>query len=280
MFGGLGDRRRATSRLRDSVSQQFYELRNEYQAGYGSAIERFLADRDAQLGAFQGLMQQAIGGYATMIDQTRERLMQGYDEARREYAIGRDSTIERIRETTEAQRTRRVAANAFTGLGQTTMGQQAVESIQRAGDIEEGMVREQYAVGLSQIMERRAQSVLGLDETASGTLARMRQDLATGYAGVLGDYARGSAAMLGRSIEGVANFGMARIGATSKLEQQRISMKSGSNLGFGLIGAAAGAFLPGIGNAIGEAVGGVFGEGISKFGSALGDSFGGGENGG
>lgn len=262
MFGSMSNQRKDLSELQNKVSQEFYDLMGSLQGGYGFIVDRFLGGRDASLESFTAQMQNAIGAYSNMIDQTRSRLLDQYGEAFREYAIGRDASIGKMRETTLGQANRTRAANAFTGLGNTSLGDQRVEAIEREGDVQEAMIREQYSAGLSAILQQRAQSMLGLDMTATGTLAQMRAGLAEGTMA----YARPALGTMASGLSQVADLGQNRIGMISGLEQQRISLKRSSNIGGALLGGLAGTLLPGVGSALGGA-----------FGSAIGGIFGGGQ---
>lgn len=262
MFGSMSNQRKDLSELQNKVSQEFYDLMGSLQGGYGFIVDRFLGGRDASLESFTAQMQNAIGAYSNMIDQTRSRLLDQYGEAFREYAVGRDASIGKMRETTLGQANRTRAANAFTGLGNTSLGDQRVEAIEREGDVQEAMIREQYSAGLSAILQQRAQSMLGLDMTATGTLAQMRAGLAEGTMA----YARPALGTMASGLSQVADLGQNRIGMISGLEQQRISLKRSSNIGGALLGGLAGTLLPGIGGALGGA-----------FGSAVGGLFGGGQ---
>lgn len=229
LFGGRArnSRRRALGRLADAYKTEYGDLASQYALDFESMLGSYIDDRARNMELYRSEMQQAQSQFQRYFDEARTQYGQGMDRALEEMRTGREATIALTRQETERQQQRASAMNAFTGLGQTSFGQQRLEAIGRQGTLQEGAIREQYAGQLSSLEAARAAGMSQMSAQMAGGLSSLSAAQATGLSNIFGQYSSGIQGaqqmalareydMRGRGLEG---FFQARTGIASMAGQ-------------------------------------------------------------
>ena len=250
-MGAIGQRqrRKALLGMQAMAIEDFRELGDEYRDLFGPIMQQYSQEREQNMSLYRTEMQRAEQSFTRYFDQARTEYGQGMDRALGEMRIGRESTIEATRQETRRQEAAQTASNAFTGLGQTTFGQQRVQNIGSQGALREGVIREQYAGQLSALEAQRAQGMSTLSAQMGQGLSGMQQNMATNLSNMYQTYSGN-----------IANMQTQGLGQQFNLYQQ------GLNVGYQFGGQAAnlaGAGVSAFGSALGSIGGAVFGAGLS-----------------
>jgi hypothetical protein len=250
LSGGAGAKRAALARAKTQAIADFRELGDEYADLFGPIMQQYSREREQNMALYRTEMQRAEQSFTRYFDQARTEYGQGMDRALGEMRIGRESMIESTRQETRRQEAAQTASNAFTGLGQTTFGQQRVQNIGAQGALREGVIREQYASQLSALEAQRAQGMSTLSAQMGQGLSGMQQNMA------------GNLSNLYQTYSGqIANL------QTMGLGQQFNMYQQGLNLGYNFQGQAANlagaAFAP-LSSIFGSAAGSLVGAGINS----------------
>lgn len=189
--GAMGNAQRqysaAYAALANQQQERFGALLGNYQSTYTDSMDEYTSNYNQLTGQIGQMYESMLSQYSS-----------GMDEAREAYSVGRDNTIAATQQATQAGMQRQTASNAFGGLGNTTFGSQAVSAIEQQGALQEGVIHEQYATGMSNLIAGQTQgmtSLLGnqINQTASmgqhyaGSLAGMQQ----GFAGNVANLEQG-----------------------------------------------------------------------------------------
>jgi hypothetical protein len=251
LSGGAGARRAALGRVQSQAASDFRDLGQEYQSLFGPIVEQYSRDREANMNLYRTDMNRALGDFTRYFEQARTEYGAGMDRALGEMRIGRESTIAATRQETQRQQAAQTASNAFTGLGQTTFGQQRVQNIGSQGAMREGMIREQYAGQLSALESQRAQGMSTLSAQMGQGTSGLQQALAGNLSNLYQAYSGQMANM-----------------QTMGLGQQFNMYQQGMNIGFNYAGQSANlagaAFAP-FGSILGSAGGSLLGAGINSW---------------
>lgn len=250
-MGAIGQRqrRRALLGMQEMAMEDFRGLGNEYRDLFGPIMQQYSREREQNMSLYRTEMQRAEQSFTRYFDQARTEYGQGMDRALGEMRIGRESTIEATRQETRRQEAAQTASNAFTGLGQTSFGQQRVQNIGSQGALREGMIREQYAGQLSALEAQRAQGMSTLSAQMGQGLSGMQQGMAANLSNMYQTYSGN-----------IANM------QTQGLGQQFNMYQQGLNVGYQFGGQAAnlaGAGVSAFGSALGSFGGAIFGAGLS-----------------
>jgi hypothetical protein len=259
LSGGAGARRSALGKAKKQAIADFRELGDEYADLFGPIMQQYSREREQNMSLYRTEMQRAEQSFTRYFDQARTEYGQGMDRALGEMRIGRESMIESTRQETRRQEAAQTASNAFTGLGQTTFGQQRVQNIGAQGALREGVIREQYAGQLSALEAQRAQGMSTLSAQMGQGLSGIQQNMA------------GNLSNLYQTYSGqIANL------QTMGLGQQFNMYQQGLNLGYNFQGQAANlagaAFAP-LSSIFGSAAGSLVGAGINSIGAPSGGGF-------
>lgn len=242
-------RRKALNRVGGRAMRDFRELGDEYGDLFKPVIDKYSSERDANIGLYREQMARAEDSFSRYFEQARSEYSAGMDRAMGEMRIGRESMIEATRQETRRQQAAQTASNAFTGLGQTTFGQQRVQNIGSQGALREGAIREQYAGQLSALEAQRAAGISTLSSQMGQGLSGIQQNLATNLSNIYQTYSANTANMQQQGLNSQFNI-----------------YQQGLNVGYRFRGQAAG--LAGTGmNAFGSALGSIGG---ALIGSGLG----------
>lgn len=251
LSGGAGARRQALGRVRREAESDFRDLGDEYRGLIGPVIDQYTRDRETNMGLYRTEMNRALSDFTRYFEQARTEYGAGMDRALGEMRIGRESTIALSRQETERQQQGARARNAFTGLGQTSFGQEQVQAIGRQGVLQEGAIREQYAGQLSALEAQRAQGM----STLSAQMGQGVSGLQQGMAGNLSNLYQ-------------AYSGQMTNMQTMALGQQFNMYQQGMNIGFNYAGQSANlagtAFAP-LASIFGSAAGSLVGAGINSW---------------
>lgn len=251
LSGGAGARRRALGRVRQQAVSDFRDLGNEYSGLIGGVIDQYARDRETNMGLYRTEMNRALSDFTRYFEQARTEYGAGMERALGEMRIGRESSIEATRQETQRQQAAQTASNAFTGLGQTTFGQQRVQNIGSQGALREGMIREQYAGQLSALEAQRASGMSTLSAQMGQGISGMQQMLAGNLSNLYQSYSGNLANM-----------------QTTALNNQFNMYQQGMNIGFNYAGQAAslaGTAWQGAGSIIGSVGGSLLGAGINSW---------------
>ena len=233
-YGALAaDIRADTDRIAGDYTSSYEEIIRQMRGESSRNIESYRTDMGAALQSYQTLFTQAQGQYA-----------EGMDRSLAEYRTGRDSTLTMMRQQTEGSQRRTSARNAFSGIGMTSFGQNQINSIGAEGALREGVVREQYAQGLSALESQRAQGVSGMSAQYAVGVSGLQQNMATSIFGASERTAMNAATMGMQGAHNAAQF--MQTGYTNSynpmmaLAQQQ---GGGSAAIGGALGAIGGGFL-------------------------------------
>jgi hypothetical protein len=188
LSGGAGARRAAMSRAGQQAVSDFRALGEEYSTLFGPIMEQMSRDRAANIGLYREQMGRAQADYTRYFEQARTEYGTGMQRALDEMRIGRESTIALSRQQTERQMQRASAANAFSGIGQSSFGQGRLEAIGRQGVLQEGAIREQYAGQLSTLEAQRAAGLSGISAQMGQGLANLGQQQAAMLSNIYQSY--------------------------------------------------------------------------------------------
>jgi hypothetical protein len=251
ILGGFGarSRRRALAALAQQAKTEYRGLATEYQGLFEPILAQYTRERESNVNLYRQEIEKARTDFTNYFEQARQQYGAGMDKAISEMRIGRESTIAFQRQQTERAQQRATAANAFSGLGQTTFGQQRLESIGRQGVLQEGAIREQYAGQLSSLEASRAQGLSTLSAQMGQGLSGIQQSMAANLSNIYQTYSGN-----------IANMQQGALTNRMNLIQQ------GYNIGFQNQGQAAnlaGAMTSAFGSAMGSIGGAMFGAGLS-----------------
>ena len=232
----------------NDYSRLSQEQEFQYDQGMAGAMERYSSDgerigadfgqqSDANIGAFTSgranMESQFRSNYAQsagLMQDAETQFGQGMTDAYNEYATGRTNTLESIRRATDSSVRRRSASNATTGLSGTSFGQDSLSSIEDAGQLQQGVVQEQYASGLSSFVQQRASGLASMmtNRASQGTayagmLAQMMGDTTSGISAMEAAKTQGRTSLATQYSGNIADMGMARQSALSNMRQSRVS---------------------------------------------------------
>ena len=232
----------------NDYSRLSQEQEFQYDQGMAGAMERYSSDgarigadfgqqSDANIGAFTAgranMESQFRSNYAQsagLMQDAETQFGQGMTDAYNEYATGRSNTLESIRRATDSSVRRRSASNATTGLSGTSFGQDSLSSIEDAGQLQQGLVQEQYASGLSAFVQQRASGLASMmtnranQGTAyAGMLASMMGDTTSGISSMESAKTQGRTSLATQYSGNIADMGMARQSALSNMRQSRMT---------------------------------------------------------
>jgi hypothetical protein len=237
------------------MREEFTNLGQQYRADATTIIDQFTRERTANIGLFREQMGRAQADYTRYFDEARTQYAAGMERAIGEMRTGRDATIQMMRQQTEAQQRAATSRAAFTGLGQTTFGQQRIEGIGTQGALREAALREQYASQLSALEAQRAGGMSTLSAQMGQGLGAMGQAQAGGMSALYQQYSQGIASA-----------------QQTALNNQYAMIQQGLNIQSGFRGQAAqlsGAAWAPLGQMLGSFAGGFTG----AAGTNLGNSF-------
>jgi len=229
LLGGRArnSRRRALGRLADAFKTEYGDLASQYALDFESMLGNYIDDRARNMDLYRSEMQQAQSQFQRYFDEARTQYGQGMDRALEEMRTGRESTIALTRQETERQQQRASAMNAFTGLGQTSFGQQRLEAIGRQGTLQEGAIREAYSKQLSDLESLRATGMSQLTSQMGRGLSALSESQARGLSDIFGQYSAriqgaqqmGLASQYDMRGTGLTGFFQARTGIASMAGQ-------------------------------------------------------------
>lgn len=250
VMGGLAQqsRRRALGRLGSQAMSEYEGLADKYTDLFKPIMEQYSLERKSNIDLYRTEMERARTDFTNYFDQARQQYGEGMDKALSELRTGRESTIALQRQQTQRSQQRAASANAFTGLGQTSFGQQRLEAIGNQGVLQEGAIREQYAGQLSSMEAARAQGLSTMSAQMGQGLSGIQQSMATNLSNIYQTYAGNIANM---QSSGLSNrFNILQTGYQTAFQARTQAA--------GLAGAMTGAF----GSALGSIGGAVFGAGL------------------
>ena len=245
-------RRSAMRALGRAAIADFRDLGGEYQDMFTPVMDQFTKDRQTNMDLYRAEMQRAEQSFSKYFDQARAEYGAGMDRALGEMRIGRESTIEATRQETQRQQAAQAASNAFTGLGQTTFGQQRVQNIGAQGALREGMIREQYAGQLSALEAQRAQGMSTLSAQMGQGISGMEQMMATNLSNLYQTYSGNIANMQQQALSNQFNMYQQGLNIGYKFRGQAAELRGAGTSVFGsalnsIGGSLLGAGLGGMG---------------------------------
>jgi len=246
LFGASGaqKKRRALMQFGATIMKGYRDVGNEYMGDITREVEGYRADRDRNISMYQEQMGTALSSYERLFTSAREDYAAGMDRSLGEYRTGRDSTIAMMRKQSEGAQRKTIARNAFTGLGQTSFGQNQVTQVGAEGDLREGVVREQYAQGLSSLEAQRAAGVSQMGAQYAAGVSGIQQSMATNSSNIYQGYTNQAA---GYMMQGQANrYQMIQQGMNQgyALQSQSQAMAgSGSMMAGSMMGSFGGALF-------------------------------------
>lgn len=251
ILGGFGQRsrRKALERLAQRAKDEYRGLANEYQGLFEPILAQYTQDRAANVDLYRSEMTRARSDFENYFQQARQQYGEGMDKALSELRTGRESTISLQRQQTQRAQQRASAANAFSGLGQTTFGQQRLEAIGQQGVLQEGAIREQYAGQLSAMEAARAQGLSTISAQMGQGLSGIQQAMATNLSNIFQSYSGNIANMQTGALASRMNLINQGYGIAYQNQGQAANLAGGMASAFG--------------SALGSFGGALFGAGLS-----------------
>lgn len=246
LFGASGaqKKRRALMQFGATIMKGYRDVGNEYMGDITREVEGYRADRDRNISMYQEQMGTALSSYERLFTNAREDYAAGMDRSLGELRTGRESTITMMRKQTEGAQRKMIARNAFTGLGQTSFGQNQVTQVGTEGDLREGVVRERYAQSLSDLEAQRAAGVSQMGAQYAAGVSGIQQSMATNSSNIYQGYTNQAAQYM---VQGQANrYAMIREGMNQgyALQSQSQAMAgSGSMMAGSMMGSFGGALF-------------------------------------
>jgi len=194
IFGHQGNmaRRGAMAGAGRALQQAYREMLDKQEDRFGDIHDTYTETYEGAIDGFSENYQAVLDRMNTQYTGLLSMYETGADEAIAAYDVGRDNTIAATRQATESAARRQLAANAITGMGNTTYGNAAVAGIERQGALQEGVVLEQYATGRAGLLANKTQglaAIMGNRISQTATLGGQHMgglaSLQTGYAGGL-----------------------------------------------------------------------------------------------
>jgi len=151
----------------EGLIAQYSDLMMGDESGYTASYNKLTGDLDSM--------------YDTMLtDYTAAR-----EDVRSAYDVGRVNTLASIEQNTLDAQRRAMASQAFTGMGNTTFGGAQIAGIGTQGALQRGVVEEQYATGMANILGQTATGRAGIQ----GQQVAGRQALGAQYQTGMANYA-------------------------------------------------------------------------------------------
>jgi hypothetical protein len=155
---------------------------------------------------------------------------------------GFDASREQLRLGTQAQLASTTAANAFTGLGNTSFGQSSLNAVQASGALQQGLLSERESQMMSDLVGSQGAALFNADQNAAQMLLGAGQNYAQGLANLQSAY---TGMQFGGMTTQASNVLNAQTSMAGNIFQGNMGMAqnvgSGFNLGGALIGAGIGA---------------------------------------
>ena len=272
---GNHDRRRAIRSIGTQAMTQYGEMADRYGSAFSGVLERYSADRAANIGAYRAEMDRARSDYTRYFEQARGEYAAGMERAIGEMRTGRESTIELQRQQTARAEQRARSMNAFTGLAQSSFGQSRVEGIGRQGVLQEGAIREQYAQQLSALEAQRASGMSTLSAQMGSGLANIGQQQAGGISNIYQSYSGNMAQMGTQALANEYNMRQRGLDINFQFQGQAANMVGSTSMAFGnALSSLGGAMLGGGLNNMFPSAGGGAGMGGGYLGGGGGGTFG------
>jgi hypothetical protein len=197
----------------------FYKPALDYQQQQmDSVLNRFMADRTANIDQYRTGYEQNISQFQTAYDDIRRQYTAGMERVYGEAATGRQAMLESVDLATQRNVARMQARNAFSGLGLTTFGQQAVSAQESEGARQRGVIQEQYAGQLAAIRQAQTAGETALAQQQAGGLSDLRTQRTTGLAEMGASY---SSALAGLQ----QGLGSQRLGLMMGMQGQRMDYR-------------------------------------------------------
>lgn len=240
IFGGKSRQRRAQEQQIAALQSGLRGLGTQAAAAYGTlagevggfyqpsldyqqqqmdlVLNRFMADRQANIDQYRTGYEQNISQFQTAYDDLRRQYTAGMERVYGEAATGRQAMLESVDVATQRNVARMQARNAFSGLGLTTFGQQAVAAQESEGARQRGVIQEQYAGQLAAIRQAQTAGETALAQQQAGGLSDLRTQQTTGLAEMGTSY---SSALAGLQ----QGLGSQRLGLMMGMQGQRMDYR-------------------------------------------------------
>ena len=235
------DRQNAASA---NLMGQYSGVADEYRDRNEEIISQFQSMLQSSQGEYTANFESLLQTFQDRSTSTMEQYTAGMDEAIATYDVGRESTLQHIDQTTEANQRRQTQANAFSGLGNTTFGSSQVAAYGTQGAMQKGMVEEQYATGLSALQQGRTAGETGLRTQFNQQAAGMQ----SGYAGNLAQMQQGGAsAAAGMGMNNMGGWGNIMTGGLGLTGQQQFGIAGQATMGESIMSGLTGAGMSALG---------------------------------
>jgi len=249
MLGGGILSHQANQDQAGAIGQAGQWLQDQYAQLQGEQSERFESIMGQFDDTFSGTMEDFYSGMSEQVDLVNaaydnilSTYQAGMGESIAAYDVGRQNTLASIQQSTQDAQRRAIAQQSFSGMGNTSFGSAQVAGIGLQGAMQEGMVEEQYATGMSQLLANQTSGIAGLQQQQIGMTSQLGQTAAG--AGLTAGMAGGQfAANLGmQGLGQYLNLGTAPLNQVYGGQMQAAAMPSGT----GMIGSALGGIGSGL----------------------------------
>jgi hypothetical protein len=242
LFGDESERDRMMQEAMSRFESQMSGFVQNYQTMMGASFNYLAGQRDSDIDAYTSMFQSNVDSYRSSLREAREGLLASFAEQRELIGQGFDASREEIRQGVQAQRAQTMAANAFTGLGNTSFGQSAVNAVERRGALDLGLLSERERMMMSDLVGGQAASLYNADAqvganilNAGTTMAQTVGSMNQAY--TMAQYG-GMSNMAGNIFSGQTNMAQNSLGIGL---DRAANVGSGFNLGPVLFGAGLGA---------------------------------------
>jgi hypothetical protein len=235
MGSAAGKMMAAYQDMLDSQQERFGQIETQYNEVYSGAIEDYG-------GNYADAVSRLDERYANLVSQYTA----GMDESIAAMDVGIEDSRAAIRQATQSGVRRQQAANAITGLGNTTYGSAAVAGLERQGALQEGVLNEQYASARAGLLAGKTQGLSGIlgNQITQGTaLAGQHMQ---GLASLQTGYAQGGAGLGMQGLNQFLSIAEAPIQLRYQNAMQRASMPTGMDAAAGVMGGIGSGLLGGL----------------------------------
>lgn len=241
LFGDEGERDRMLRKQLREYRTSMGEYLGQYEDLMNDALSFLGSQRDSDISAFTELYQSTISDYQSAFEMSRMGLLESFAEQRQFVEQGFDASREQLRLGTERQLASTRAANAFTGLGNTSFGQSTLNAVTEQGALQQGLLSERENQMMSDLVGAQGAALFNADQSAAQALMGAGQNFAAGLSAMNQSYT-------GMQFQGMSNMASNLFNAQSTFASNLLSggqaqvanVGSGFNLGGALLGAGIG----------------------------------------
>lgn len=225
----------AYQQMIDEQRERFGQIEGQYSDVYSGAIGDYRENYAAAVAQLDDRYENLLSQYTA-----------GMDESIAAMDLGIADSRTAIRQATQSGVRRQQAANAMTGLGNTTYGSSVVAGLERQGALQEGVLNEQYASTRAGMLATQAQGTAGILGSQIGQSTALAGQHMQGLASLQTGFATGGASLGMQGLNQFLSLSQAPIELQYQNAMQRASMPTGMDAFGGILGGIGSGLLGGL----------------------------------